>query len=108
MQKSPFKKSKRQRLKIAKRWEALRKHYQACPFAVTIKAACGCCEFTLRFKSKDSFTERWQALGLTSFGEIIDDTGERFTGLDTYYGYVEGGNNDRGIDYLISQIKGKS
>lgn len=104
MGKSAYKKSKKARLKQEAALRAEKERKKLFPFVVTVKQGCGCCESTMRFKSEASFLEKWQALSLTCMGEITDDTGERFTSLDTFYGYVEGDENGRSLEYLVGQL----
>lgn len=104
MVKSSYKKSKAAREKIRKREEAERKRWRKYPYAVTLRQSCGCCESTLRFKSRESFLAQWNQMQLTSMGEITDDSGARFTNLDTFYGYVEGEENNRGFEYLVKRL----
>ncbi len=108
MSKSLFKKSKKQRLKLAKQFEALRKKNREFPYEVTVRLGCGCCENTMKFRSKQSFLEKWQAMPLTCSGEMCDDTDKRVTSIDTFYGYVEGTSNTRSLDYLLEQVTRKN
>jgi hypothetical protein len=72
-------------------------------YIVTAKNDCGCCETTMHFFGDESAKAAFDKAGLRNMATIVDDAGTEHRGIDTFYGYVPGTENKRGLGYLISK-----
>lgn len=54
-----------------------------------IQHDCGCCFSEAQFKSRESAEAAFAKAGLGNDRIIQDDAGNRFTGIDTFYGVME-------------------
>lgn len=88
MAKDKHKAEKASRLRQEKRARIDKKKYANNRFVVKIRKDCGCCHAVLHFKDKESALSTLSKIGLVNGGIIVDDAGERHTGLDTFYGFV--------------------
>lgn len=80
---------------------AARKEARLAPYVVTAQLGCGCCNTTMRFENKQSAVQAFREAGLTSMATIVDDTGTRHEGVDTFYGF----NPDKvGIARLLAYL----
>ena len=107
MAKSRFKKEKAEKLRARREAQARKRKYAKFRYTVTVRHCCGCCSSTLHFRDAESAKRAFEDAGFTVSGIIIDDTGDKFTSVDTFYGYVEGEQNSRSLDYLFGLLNGK-
>lgn len=74
-----------------------------------IKQVCGCCTAEVQFQTEERLQEALAKMGLTSNGVLVDDAGQKHTGLDSFYGYSTDNEEARGrsLGYLAGLLTGK-
>lgn len=76
-------------------------------FLAEANALCGCCQVTMRFKSRASASEAFRVAGLGHL-TMTDDAGDVHEGVDTFYGFWEAGKDERrSLGYLMAQVTGR-
>lgn len=69
-----------------------------------VQLGCGCCDAEVFFASDADIETAITAMGLTSSGVLVDQTGVEVHGVDTFYGFRRSDEPRRGLDFLLSRV----